>query len=889
MGYTLHVVSHTHWDREWYQPFEIFRLRLVDLIDRLLDLMEADPAFRYFNLDGQGIVLEDYLRIRPENEERLRRLIREGRITIGPWYVLNDEFLVSGEATVRSLLAGHRVVERFGPVMKVGYLPDQFGNIGQMPQILRGFGIDNCIFGRGWQAVDGRKMEFEWVAPDGSSVLASLMAFWYNNAQDIPEDPESGARWAREIRERMAAVSGSRHLLLMNGVDHLEPQYNLSRALARINDALKEDVIEHSTLPRYVQALREEVQAGELELLPHRGELREDRWGSILAGTLSSRVYLKQANERCQRLLEKYAEPASVWASIVGDGWKYPSGELDYAWKLLMENHPHDSICGCSVDAVHDEMMTRFAKVEQLGEALRERALRHIADRVDVDGLALVVFNPLSWQRTDVVRAAVDVPLGQPDRMAPSADPALDWPAMEILDVDGTSVPYTLLSSRKTARPVNHPEKLPEVQWVRRFEVEFIAADVPPMGYRVYRLRRAERLPDFGAPMNNRDRASLFAETGQLDVCPGGSPAVTLMSGETAVFVPSVGALEDVGDVGDEYNHRRPERDVRILADASAGQRRWTAEGPVSCAAEIISSLRLPESASADGRDRSLRTVDCPLALTVRAYRGVPRVEVELQIENRARDHRLRALVSSGAEGADASVAGGAFEAVRRPLLLPSDWPATPPPSPFHPMDGWVDVSAGGRGLAVLVDGLREYELYDDEERTLGITLLRCVGVLSGGGEIPHVQQTPGAQCQGTHTFRYALYPHAGDWLEARVWRHALDYQVRLTAVQAGDLNRNRSIEHPSRTLPLTHSFASLSDDRLVPSALKREEKGDGLVLRFYNIAQEEVTAAVRLTGAKRGWRANLAEERLEELTLSGDTAQITARGAEIVTLIFEV
>jgi alpha-mannosidase len=161
--------------------------------------------------------------------------------------------------------------------------------------------------------------------------------------------------------------------------------------------------------------------------------------------------------------------------------------------------------------------------------------------------------------------------------------------------------------------------------------------------------------------------------------------------------------------------------------------------------------------------------------------------------------------------------------------------------------------------------------------------------VLSGGGEIPHVQQTPGAQCPGTHTFRYALYPHAGDWLEARVWRHALDYQVRLTAVQAGDLNRNRSIEHPSRTLPLTHSFASLSDDRLVPSALKREEKGDGLVLRFYNIAQEEVTAAVRLTGAKRGWRANLAEERLEELTLSGDTAQITARGAEIVTLIFEV
>ncbi len=888
MGYTLHVVSHTHWDREWYQPFELFRLRLVDLIDRLLDLMESDPDFRFFNLDGQGIVLEDYLRIRPENEERLRRLIREGRITIGPWYVLNDEFLVSGEATVRSLLAGHRVVERFGPVMKVGYLPDQFGNIGQMPQILRGFGIDNCIFGRGWQAVDGRKMEFRWVSPDGSSVLASLMAFWYNNAQDIPDDPATGAQWAREMREKMAAISGSRHLLLMNGVDHLEAQYNLSRALARINEGLKEDYIEHSTLPRYVQALREEVEAGELKPEPFQGELREDRWGSILAGTLSSRVYLKQANERCQRLLEKYAEPASVWAALTGDGWKYPAGELEYLWKLLMENHPHDSICGCSLDEVHDEMMTRFAKVEQLGGALNERALRHIAERIDVDGLALAVFNPLSWPRTDVVRATIDVPLGAPDRFSPAADPAADWPALEILDTDGRSVPYTLLSSRKTARPVHHPEKLPMAQWVRRFEVEFIASDVPPMGYRTYRLRKAERMPDFGPPMNTRDRASLFAETGALDICPGGSPALSLMTGDATVFIPSLGALEDGGDVGDEYNYRPPQEDFRILADASAGQRRWLVEGPVSCAMEIRSSLRLPEAAAPDGHGRSGRLVDCPVTLRVRAFRGIPRVEVELTVENRARDHRLRALFASGAEGADCSVAGGAFEAVRRPLHLPKDWPPTPPPSTFHPMDGWVDVSASGRGLAVLVDGLREYELYDDESRTLGVTLLRCVGVLSGGEEIPHVQETPGAQCQGTHTFRYALYPHTGDWQDAKVWKQALEYQARLTAVEVGDLERSRSIETPQRSLPLVHSFASISDDRLAPSALKREEKGSGLVLRCYNIAPEEVTATVRLTGAKRAWRASLAEERLEELPVRDGAVECTARGAEIVTLIFE-
>ena len=175
-GYVLHVVSHTHWDREWYLPFQRFRMRLVDLIDHLLDLLDRDPEFRCFHLDGQTLLLEDYLEIRPENEERLRRHIREGRLLIGPWYKQNDGFLVSGEATIRSLLIGHRIARHFGGVMKVGYLPNQFGNISQMPQILRGFGIESCIFGRGFLP-NGSCMEFIWQGADGSRVLANSLVF----------------------------------------------------------------------------------------------------------------------------------------------------------------------------------------------------------------------------------------------------------------------------------------------------------------------------------------------------------------------------------------------------------------------------------------------------------------------------------------------------------------------------------------------------------------------------------------------------------------------------------------------------------------------------------------------------------------------------------------
>ena len=146
---TIHVVSHTHWDREWYLTFQQFRFRLVEMMDQLLALLDADPNYRTFMLDGQAIVLEDYLEIRPEREEEIRRYVQEGRLLIGPWYILPDEFLVSPEAMVRNLLVGERVCRRFGPSMRIGYLPDPFGHIGQMGQILRGFGMDVACLWRG--------------------------------------------------------------------------------------------------------------------------------------------------------------------------------------------------------------------------------------------------------------------------------------------------------------------------------------------------------------------------------------------------------------------------------------------------------------------------------------------------------------------------------------------------------------------------------------------------------------------------------------------------------------------------------------------------------------------------------------------------------------------
>src|SRR6266540_2682714 len=312
--FDIHVVSHTHWDREWYLTYEQFRLRLVALIDRLLDLLDADPAYKYFHLDGQTIVLEDYLEIRPEQEARLRRAIASGRILIGPWYVMPDEFLVSGESIVRNLGRGHHIAREFGTPMPVGYLPDLFGHVAQMPQIWRQFGIDNTIL---WRGFGGTSAEYWWEAPDGSRVLMiHLPPEGYCNATRLVFDPDAAmTRAARAVDvERERSKVGQ--VLLMNGVDHVEPQVQIPDLIAQLS-AIPNQRAHHSTLPYYVTAVRGAVESASAPLDTVSGELRSgEDYANLLPGVLSARVYLKQQNAHVQTLLESYAEPLSVFASL---------------------------------------------------------------------------------------------------------------------------------------------------------------------------------------------------------------------------------------------------------------------------------------------------------------------------------------------------------------------------------------------------------------------------------------------------------------------------------------------------------------------------------------------------------------------------------------------
>jgi alpha-mannosidase len=318
----IHVISHTHWDREWYLTHEQFRFRLVALIDRLLDLLDADPSYKYFHLDGQTIVLEDYLEIRPEQGTRLRKAIADGRILIGPWYVMPDEFLVSGESLVRNLLRGHRISREFGTAMPVGYLPDLFGHVGQMPQIWRQFGFDNTIL---WRGFGGASAEYWWDAPDGSQLLMMhLPPEGYCNATRIVFDPDAMMARAKEKVDFERGRTRTGQALLMNGVDHVEPHTAIPALVEQLS-AIPGQRARHSTLPDYVAAVRTAVETERPALETIVGELRSGTdYANLLPGVLSARVYLKQQNAHVQTLLESYAEPLSVFASHVAPAHPTP-------------------------------------------------------------------------------------------------------------------------------------------------------------------------------------------------------------------------------------------------------------------------------------------------------------------------------------------------------------------------------------------------------------------------------------------------------------------------------------------------------------------------------------------------------------------------------------
>jgi mannosylglycerate hydrolase len=898
----IHVVSHTHWDREWYLTHEQFRFRLVALIDRLLDLLDSDPSYKYFHLDGQTIVLEDYLEIRPEQEPRLRAAIEAGRILIGPWYVMPDEFLVSGESLVRNLLRGHRVSREFGSPMPVGYLPDLFGHVGQMPQIWRQFGLDNTIL---WRGFGGRDAEYWWTAPDGSRVLMMhLPPEGYCNATRIVFDPDAMMARAAEKVGYERARTRTGQALLMNGVDHVEPHRAIPALIEQLS-AVADQRAYHSTLPAYVAAVRAAVESDRPPLDTVAGELRGGTdYANLLPGVLSARVYLKQQNAAVQTLLESYAEPLAVFASRAAGRspvapasprYRYPAGELRHAWKTLLQNHPHDSICGCSIDAVHDENMTRFARARQVASAVVDSALDTIADSVPAaarGALRVVVVNPDAVERTGLVEAFVDLPVESAEPWRTVDAQALDrpvtfWPdgstIASVRTADGEPVAFQILDER---RVVHHEMSRYETPWAlhtRRVHLVWWASTLPPCGYATFDLSVvAVSAP---APANAARESTI--ENERLAVSVNTDGTFDVLDKTTGVTRRRVAALEDVGDVGDEYNYCPPATDLRVAnAQAHVVSVARILDGPLRQTLRVELELPLPKAADVDRTKRSADTIPVRVAIDATLDKGSPRVALTVVVDNQASDHRLRLIFPTGAAHVDSARADTAFDVVTRParLAVPAAIRNEAPVS-NAPMISVVDAGDAQAGATVIGRGLMEYEILDDES-SIALTLIRAVGDLSrndlatrpSGHAGPPVA-TPGAQCHGRHRFEIAFEPH----------RHAPTSSALLSSARAESIPpRVVAVRAPGGQAPLRRSFLGVAraGGGVVLSALKQAEDRSSVIVRLFNPDATEARATVTLDAALvRAFEVNLLEERQRELSIENGGVALSLAPHQIMTI----
>lgn len=852
------MVPHTHWDREWYAPFEAYRYRLVALLDELLPRMEADPAYLHFMLDGQMAMVDDYLEIRPEAEPALRRLAGSGRLGMGPWYVLMDEFAVSGETLVRNLQMGIARATAFGGAMPVGYLPDMFGHVAQMPQLLRHGGLAHAVV---WRGVPDSvtKTGFWWRSPDGTTVRAEYLPTGYGNGASLPEDPTAMLRRvSAHLGEIGPFAQPDNHpILLMNGTDHQMPQPWLPSVLSQANKHQDELDFEITSLADYLRD-------APTDALPSwEGELRSGARANLLMGVASNRVDVKVAAAVAERTLEHLAEPlAAVW--LPPERW--PTALFEQAWLQVVRNSAHDSVCACSVDEVAVAVLHRYFEAIALGKAIAAESMAWAGLAMSSKGP--VVLNSSARTASGVVEvdvAGTIVPPGAQivsaasesttERTGKGADLArlLAELAAQGWLVDGNGTTAAVTSSNDGVELSIEVDRSaptdgglrPVAPVMAEASAAAGAAADKPLHLRVSRrasmrvVARVEQVPGFGWSTWKPSALGVAPVAGGHNWLDNGLVHLAVNPADGTFSLNGLSGLDrlvDGGDEGDTYNYSPPAEDSLVERPDSVSIETVEA-GPVRGRLRVIKQFRWPSGIRGGRRVGSEPT---EVVSDLELLAGDRLVRVEARFDNRSRDHRLRSWFALP-ERASYSEAECAFAVVRRGMEA-SGGPheralATFPSRRF--------VSAAG--LTLTHEGLLEYELVDGGW-ALALTLLRATGVLSRPAPSfrPNAAgpatETPGAQMLGPRRVRYAVVVGEADPFGAaeRAW---LPLQT-VTGSGSGNL--------PPEGSALEVQGAEVSSLRRVAGSLE---------LRVFNPSGR--AACVRVRG-KQGWLVDLRGRPLQ-------------------------
>ncbi len=844
----VYIISHSHWDREWYMAYEQHHMRLIELIDDLLELFEVDPSFNSFHLDGQTIILDDYLQVRPEKRQAIQQAINEGKLRIGPFYILQDDFLISSESNVRNMLIGMEESRKWGTPVMLGYFPDTFGNMGQTPQLMKQAGISAAAFGRGVKPIgfDNQVLEAEnyssqysemwWKGPDQTAIFGLLFANWYSNGNEIPVEKEAAlAFWKQKLADAEQYAS-TNHLLMMNGVDHQPVQKDISKAIHLANELFPDYEFIHSNFTDYLEAVQKDVPE---DLGSVEGELTSqetDGWYT-LANTASARVYLKQWNTKVQRQLENITEPLATMAYEVSGN--YPHDQLDYAWKTLMQNHPHDSICGCSVDSVHREMIPRFEKADEVGKYLAQDSLEQLTAAIDTtgfpkDSFPFVIVNTAGMDKTGEAEITIELERkrfaeGIPEQLYQELE-NLPKRKYHVETKSGATIP-AILSEETVQFGYDLPKDRFRVPYmVKMIKVTLPLENMPAFSWETFALVEGEAKAEEKETMIHQ--SGRIIENGPLHLTIEKNGTITMEDRKNKRKLNNLHIFEDIGDIGNEYIFKQPFCDQPILSSNKENSEvKVLVDTPEIAKISILQEMEIPVSADERlekeqqmvvefryrkaERSKEKRILQIKTIMTIR--KDSKKIDFETTLDNQMKDHRLRVLFPTKLH-VEHHEADSIFEVVKRPNRVSKSWEN--PTNPQH-QQAFVNIHDEEYGVTVGNFGLNEYEVTEDGQ--IAVTLLRSVGELGDWGYFP----TPEAQCLGEHRFNYSIELH-GPEEKFSTYLHAYAAQIPFSTQQ---------IKHHEGTLISKQQYLTIKSETFAITALKRSKFSDKVVVRGFNMS----------------------------------------------------
>lgn len=815
----VHITPHMHWDREWYFTTEESRILLVNNMEEILTRLEQDDEYKYYVLDGQTAVLEDYFAVVPENRSRVKALVERGKLIIGPWYTQTDTTIVSGESIVRNLMYGMRDCMAFGEPMKIGYLPDSFGMSGQLPHIYNGFGITRAMFWRGCSERHGTdKTEFLWQSQDGSEVTTQVLPLGYAIGKYLPEDEAGLRKRLDSYFEVLENASVTNEILLPNGHDQMPLQQNIFAVM----ETLREIYPQRQFVMSRFEEVFDRIDAHRDALATLKGEFIDGKYMRVHRTIGSTRMDIKIAHARIENKIVNILEPLATLAWTLG--FDYHHGLLEKMWKEILKNHAHDSIGCCCSDKVHREIVSRFELAEDMADNLVRFSMRKIVDNMpQSDADKLVMFNLMPWPREEVINTTIRLRASQ----------------FRLRDEKGNEIPCFIRSARELdpglidRQIVHYGNYEPFME----FDIQ-IRQILPSMGYRTLFIE--PNVAGKVLPAVKNTESLLENAFWQIDLNDDGT--LRLRDKETGLIYDRVLEIEESSDDGDEYDYSPSREEWRLTSAQSEHQVKVTHEGWQSRAA-IRHRIAVPANLAERAARQRNGYVDAEFEITL--SHNSRRIDVAVRIDNQADDHRVRVLIPTPFTTQEV-LADTQFGTLTRPVqdAAMASWQEEgwkEAPVPVWNLLNYAVLQEKRNGLALFTEGLREFEVVGDDKKAFALTLLRGVGVLGkedlllrpgrpSGIKMP----VPDSQVRGPLTCRFSLFSFSGTPENAGVAQQA---KAWLTPVQcynkipwdAMKLNRASFIT------PESYSLLALSPTGCVLSTLKKAEDRDELILRLFN------------------------------------------------------